>query len=396
MVLGIIICKNFKVVNLESEKMLFKKVEINYAKGYLKQIRIGECPIIQYTLTSDKKLKKVTFPLFRKPKKDKPVFYLKVNSKNYNYSIFSLAHWIYIANAMNADFYILCDDIKLEYEILKRISFNNENIKFLKSNRSKYKKIIRNTCTPAWEKAGYAHLTTYIHAQKHDIKEFWNIDADDTIFFENPKKVADALEVVADYARKTDFHSLSLDMHRSAFRGLQWTFGITFTKMDVDIDKIMMESARNKDWQIEYHHKVLNLPINKWESNLDAYFTYLKDKNCLKLGTFNINNLYFVHWGNCFINFLLRTIQITKGDNILYFPFYSLISNEKKGIPVFDDVICIDAGITEASSHKFMCDVIFNFDKRMEVLRENYEKNVKDGYEVIPRSIPCAMDIKDR
>ena len=90
--------------------MLFKKVKINYSKGYLTQIRFLDYPLIQYEQTPNHKLKKITFPLLRKPKTDKPVFYLKVNSKSYNYSIFSLAHWLYIVNAMKADYYILCDD----------------------------------------------------------------------------------------------------------------------------------------------------------------------------------------------------------------------------------------------------------------------------------------------
>lgn len=361
--------------------MLFKKVKINYSKGYLTQIRFLDYPLIQYEQTPNHKLKKITFPLLRKPKTDKPVFYLKVNSKSYNYSIFSLAHWLYIVNAMKADYYILCDDEKLEYEILKRISFCNENIKFINSDRRLFKKVIKNTCTPNWEKAGYAHLTTYIHAKKYGIKEIWNIDADDTIFFETPAAVAKVLEKVENYARNNNYHSFSLDMHRSAFRGLQWTFGITFTRMNIDIEKTIVNNAQNKDWQIEYHHNVLNLPINKWESNLDAYFTYLKDKQILNLGTFNINNLYFIHWGNCFIQFLLRSVQITKGDNIMYYPFYSSVDSEKSGIPVFDDVINLDAGVDEQSSRKFMNEILFGFDKRIEAVRDNYDKNVKLSYE---------------
>ena len=48
--------------------MLFKKVKINYSKGYLTQIRFLDYPLIQYEQTPNHKLKKITFPLLRKPK----------------------------------------------------------------------------------------------------------------------------------------------------------------------------------------------------------------------------------------------------------------------------------------------------------------------------------------
>lgn len=34
------------------------------------------------------------------------------------------------------------------------------------------------------------------------------------------------------------------------------------TRMNIDIEKTIVNNAQNKDWQIEYHHNVLNLPIN--------------------------------------------------------------------------------------------------------------------------------------
>lgn len=57
--------------------MLFKKVKINYSKGYLTQIRFLDYPLIQYEQTPNHKLKKITFPLLRKPKTNKPVFLFK-------------------------------------------------------------------------------------------------------------------------------------------------------------------------------------------------------------------------------------------------------------------------------------------------------------------------------
>lgn len=290
---------------------MFKKVKINYTKGKLRQIRFFNLPIIQYELTNERKLKQIVFPLFRKVKTNRPVAYLKINSKNWYYSIFCIHHWINIVSTMGCDFYILCDDIDIEYKLLSEIPFQTSNIKFLKSDRHTLKKYIKNLCSKRWINAGYSHLTTYLHAKKNNIKEFWNIDADDTSFFEQPEIIANALIQIENLTRQNNFHAMSLDMHRSSFHGLHWTFGVTFTRLEVDNDVIsLIKNIKNNDWAKAYYKHVLNTNIP--DSNLDAFFTYLKDKNKIKLGTFNINNVYFMHWGVCNTLEFYKMLQLVK------------------------------------------------------------------------------------
>lgn len=361
--------------------MFLEKIRIKYRNGKLRQIRLFKIPIIQYVKDdSGKKYKKITFPLFRKPKKDRMFFYLKVNSNNYGYAVFCISHWLNIVHAYGGDYCILCDNKDIEYFLLKTLEFPDENIKFIKSKRNIFKKIIKNTCTKQWKKPGYAHLSTYYYAKKYKLKEYWNIDADDTILFASDTEVARCLKEIENYAREKNIHAFSLDMHRSAFRGLQWTFGITFTQMNTDIEKALLTYGTNKKWQKEYHNKVLDIPLNTWQSNLDAYYTYLKDKKVLNIGTFNINNLYFIHWGDCIIHFILRSLQIAK-DGRLIFPFSSSIDKRRNSIPIYKDVHNFNLNINEMDSYNFVHGLLYSNEKRMLKLRENYDQNIKIDYE---------------
>lgn len=362
---------------------MLKFIKFKYTNGEAYQIRFFDIPILQFEISKNKGIHRFKIPLLRKLKKDKTIFYLKINSNNYLYSLFCLYHWLNTVNEIGADYYILCDDRQLEYKLLDCMLFPNDNVKFIRSNRKKYKNIVKVSCTKKWENAAYAHLTTYLHAKKHGIKEFWNIDADDTIFFEKVDILAKTLEKISDYAKKNNYHSFSLDMHRSAFRGLQWTFGITFTQMNVDLDKIFSKFT-NKQWQYEYHCKVMNSPKDNFESNLDTFFTYLKDKKLLNIGTFNVKNLYFIHWGNCFMDYLFRAIQVTKDDNYMHYPFLKSIDSNKANIPMAKDVVNLDTRVDEKSSKEFMQLVLLSFDKRIQGIRDRYDTTeIKEQYEHI-------------
>lgn len=357
---------------------MFKKVKINYTKGKLRQIRFFDIPIVQYELTNERKLKNVVFPLFRKPKTERPVAYLKINSKNWRYAIFCMHHWINIVTEMGCDFYILCDDINIEYKLLSEIPFQTSNIKFLRSDRHTFKKYIKNICAKRWINAGYSHLTTYLHAQKYGIKEFWNIDGDDTSFFEEPQVIAKALLKAEEIARQKDYHAFSLDMHRTSFYGLHWTFGITFTRVNMNIFKLI-SSVKDDKWKHVYYTYVLDSPIP--DSNVDSFFTYLKDKNKLKLGTFNINNIYFMHWGICNTLEFFKMLQIAKNNSMLY-PIASSIENSDVKIPIFDDVINFDANIDIEKSNEFMKKVLFFYKDHLEHLHKRWQNpDVRRLYE---------------
>lgn len=348
---------------------MFKKIKINYTKGKLRQIRFFDIPLVQYELTNERKLKNVVFPLFRKPKTERPVAYLKINSKNWRYAIFCMHHWINIVTEMGCDFYILCDDINIEYKLLSEIPFQTSNIKFLRSDRHTFKKYIKNICAKRWVNAGYSHLTTYLHAKKYGIKEFWNIDGDDTSFFEEPQVIAKALLKAEEIARQKNYHAFSLDMHRTSFYGLHWTFGVTFTRDYYDLFEIL-KRLKNDEWKKIYYNCVLDSPA--LDSNLDSFFTYLKDKNKLNLGTFNINDIYFMHWGICNTLEFFKMLQIVQNGNMLY-PIASYVDKNEGTIPVFKDIINYNADINVEKSNNFMKGVLLYYKEHLKHLHTRWQ-----------------------
>lgn len=357
--------------------MFIKQINISYADGILKQIRFFDFPFIQYEVINNGKIKNIVFPWRTKPNTDNPVFYLKVNSKNWPTCLFCVSHWINIACAMGSDFYILCDDKSIEYRLLRDIKFPTSNIKFIASNRNVFKRVIKNICSKRWINCGLAHLTTYLHAKKNHISEFWNIDADDTSFFEYPDVVANALLQVRQYAREKHLDALSLDMHRSSFYGLYWSFGVTYTQMKTNIVKLL-QSAKNKGWQHIYFRYVLDTEVP--DANLDTFFTYLNDKQYLKLGTFNINNLYFLHWGISTPLEFFKQLQVTKRDK-MYFPIASTLDADKGIIPVYKDVVNLECGIEGQKSKEFMCHILFGYYHRLKGLQQHFQNpNVQKLY----------------
>lgn len=282
---------------------MYERIKIHCAEGVFGQIRLFNFPICKYERVDGK----LRFSLIHANQRNKnlPVVYLKYNNPATYYSPWCIQHWLNIFAELNYYCYIVCDNSKLEKYLLKTIFFQNKNFEFIKSNYSIPRRIIELVCTPNWEKAAYAHLTTFYHAKKNNIKEFWNIDADDTSFMERPEKVRDILLKTENIARSKNFDLFSLDMHRSRYYGKHWTFGITFTRMGKNWSKLLC-AAKNTGWRNEF---------SKFHEagfyNVDSYFAWLKNHNLANIGTFNINNLYFVHWGG----FFSQLLQNAAGGN---------------------------------------------------------------------------------
>lgn len=327
---------------------MFKRIKINYTKGKLRQIRLFDIPIVQYEIITEKSKKKIRFclPMFLRPKKDRPVFYLKINNTNTGFNIFCLQHWLNIINTLGGDFVIVCDNKKLEYVMLNRIIFCTSNIKIIRSDRTIPKRVIKNVATIMWEKAAYAHLTTFYHAKKYGIEEFWNIDADDTSFMEEPPVVANALQTVVNYAKENNLDAFSLDMHRTFFRGEHWSFGVAYIQNNSKLIKLV-EKAKNRHW----HDEKLKYDKN---CNLDWYFTYLLDSKQAKISTFEIDNCYFMHWGAITnLLFMMHSASITRNKQMEYPLGYKMFNVKDSIMQIPDDCISFDTGIKEENSLKF-------------------------------------------
>lgn len=182
---------------------IFQKIKIKNKQGKTRIIVIFGFPLLRFDIKKLKDGSKKTdiyLPGFFKDKQNNSnynhVFYLKVNRNN-NSTFVNLQHWIEIAEAMNAKYYIVCDNDKLKENIYKRVCFANPDIKFLKSCKNKrLKKIVNSIATGVWKNATYAHLTTFFHAKQQGTVNFWNIDADDTVFCMEPEKCAEALNQI--------------------------------------------------------------------------------------------------------------------------------------------------------------------------------------------------------
>lgn len=323
---------------------IFQKIKIKNKQGKTRIIVIFGFPLLRFDIKKLKDGSKKTdiyLPGFFKDKQNNSnynhVFYLKVNRNN-NSTFVNLQHWIEIAEAMNAKYYIVCDNDKLKENIYKRVCFANPDIKFLKSCKNKrLKKIVNSIATGVWKNATYAHLTTFFHAKQQGTVNFWNIDADDTVFCMEPEKCAEALNQIEQYACKNDINFFSLDMWRSSTYGRHWSFGVTFVRGNENSFDIIEKKCAN-NWKNNYTEYAASF-------NLDWFFNYLKDNGYLSIETFYIENCMFFHCGD-FYNVIGSHASLWH-DGKIYYPIMSEIYGDKKlGIlPVANDCIKFDTGI---------------------------------------------------
>ncbi len=322
---------------------LYKKIEFNTEREAVKQYRIFNVPVLEVYIRNlqSKKLHYSILPFFKKDRSyfenpvNKHTFYLKVNNIN-NTSFQCIQHWINIIGWLKADFYIICDNDILENMIYNRIRFNNKNIKFIKSAYKPLTNIVKNISTPFWSKATYAHLTAFLHAKKHKIQNFWDIDADDTMFLVEAPRAAEIIRKAAEYADKNNLDAFSMDMHTSRTHGKHWSFGITYIRPAKDWFSIL-NNNKNTDWMGNYFGKY------DYEFNLDWFFTYLRDFKNLNAKTFYIENLHFMHSGDFMLNPISWHISHWKKGKVHY-PILKYVFNNSdlSEIPVSRCSIKID------------------------------------------------------
>lgn len=324
-----------------------------YDDKNLFRLYIGNILVFQYVKDKDNKV--IEFNLFPKLKSysnnptHPPVFYLKTNRSD-EAALMCMQYWLNIANFMDADIYIICDKKEIEYKLLKNVTFKNQNIKFIKSAVNPLKKIIKNICSKCWEKAGYAHLTTFYHSLKNGIHNYWNIDADDTTLLCRPSISAEIMQKVAQYADENEINAFSLDMWRSRSHGKHWSFGITYQKNNIDWFKIF-NSNKDRKWQKNYENQTTIY-------NVDFYFNYLLEYVKLKIENWYVEDLYFLHWGNFFLHVIQSSLCHWK-EGKLTFPIIEKIyeNNEFGCVPIHNCCVKFDVGLTK----KEFLDFIHNY-----------------------------------
>lgn len=267
-----------------------------------------------------------------------PVIYFKVN-RVADYTFSCIQGWLNIINELGYDYYFVCDDNHLRYRILRECYFGDTDIKFIKSYRHRLKGVAKNLGEGSWMNATYAHLTPFYHAKKNGFACHWDIDADDTTILLEPSRAAEVIREAEKLAKENNFSALSLDMWRSKTGGRHWSLGILFISDTTDFCKVF-EGVEDLSWgkDIKEHKQVLNL---------DWFMTHLKKETDIKIETFYVENMWFIHWENLIMNTPFSWISYWKDGKIYYPIIQNLYHREKYGVKDIADCYKIDIGVTE-------------------------------------------------
>lgn len=283
------------------------------------------------------------------------VYYLKINRRE-EYTYQNLQKWIdVIAGLQDAAVYVLCDDMELEASVRERISEYGLQIVYMGSERSnkEVREIITAISNERWEKAGYAHITTFYHAREKGYQYFWNIDADDTLLCLSAERIREFLSKAEDMAERERIPLLSLDMWYSKSRVNHWTFGITFTD-------------NREDWlaEMKRHLQDSLFKGGSYPPNIDGYFTYLKELKEMRIESFYAENLRFLHYSNDFFRRPWASGFYHWKEGVLSFPVlkecFGIADLGEVNIP--EEVLRIEMGISDIESCKAMINNCYRSD----------------------------------
>lgn len=317
---------------LESvQEKMFKKIKVNIKDGKLRRICFLNFSLFLYGKYDGKKFCSFNIKKIINKQSDKPIFYLKVN-RNIEDTILCLQRWIDIINDFNADFYILCDNEGLKDRILKNVTFYSPDIKFIKSKRNVFQKILNcQKIASNWVNAACAHLSVFEHANSINASKYWNVDADDSLFLIDNNKVIEILNNAENYAETNNLDLFSFDFWATKTKGIHWSFGITFQR-----------NTKN-------YFDLLNKYIINWNDyknytsvhNIDWVFTFLKNSQTINAKSFYVENLYFIHFGRFFSD--LKNANIAYWNNgKMYWPIWAEIFKDSRGImniPNTEDIV---------------------------------------------------------
>jgi len=275
--------------------------------------------------------------------------YLKID-KGSRLAMENLGRWMNVAFLMTGDCYILCD--RDDIIPLIRDTLVYPDVTFLKSERESEEtvSIVKGAIPPdGMVNAGFAHLTTFLHAGNREYDFFWNIDADDTQFCLSAERTVELLECAGNYAAENELDCFSLDMHTSRTGGQHWSFGVTYTKNRKDWLSILRSHVNDR----EYLEKNLQERFN-----IDWYFTYLRSLRELKIETFYFENLKFIHYHfeNMFQDLCIWGILHWK-DSELRFPMLETFSSKEAGLGRYEisrDVVGLELGIEDREAENVM------------------------------------------
>lgn len=277
------------------------------------------------------------------------VYYLKVNTLN-SYTYNNIINWINIvASEEGSKVYLLCDDEEIISALYEAEPAIEKIVNVITSERDEpiFQEIAQKTLADKWFPAGYAHLTTFLHAARNGYDSFWNVDADDTFFAAEIGESKRILRSVERYAKEEKIHAISFDMHVSRTRGTHWSFGITYTDNRIDWFNVMYR------YLDEYQD--MRKTLEKDTDNLDWYFTFLRNRAKVRLESFYVENLMFAHFrGDLIYRVPPDGIYYWKdGRYVSMIQKYILDKEDEGSMEIPSDLIRIDIGIDHEKSRKY-------------------------------------------
>lgn len=274
---------------------------------------------------------------------NKKAFYLKIN-RSEGYTVRNLRHWMETVKTYNnVDYYIICDNEDLHQKVVENLStafpdIEDRIIKSIINDETQY--IIDRVTDERWHMAGYAHISTFVHARDNGYHFFWNIDADDTRFCLSSDRCHALLDEAERYALSNNIDCFSLDMHTTLIAsGRHWSFGVTFTRNDRDWMAVMREACQN-DISIE----------DQWP-NIDRFFRYIRNHvDGISIESFYVENLKFLHYSNDFFWRLNVSALFHWKEGFLTLPilYYGVgLQNEKSHMEIDSIVRKLDINVTD-------------------------------------------------
>lgn len=384
---------------LSIKKFFFKKRTIYFVDGRrLKVIFIFGIPIIQYVKKDGNRVfSRTSFFKKRRPENNQRIFYLKVHRPGL-LAFYCIQHWIDTIFRLNGFIYFICDNKEMEESIFSppyQCFFYNENFKFIRSDKRTLTKYLRKLFSDTdkksyWMRIGAAMFTPITHGYKMGYNEVYNIDADDIMLLVRPEKIAKALAMAETYAREKDLDCFNYDMFVSQSFGTHWSFGVVLNR---NLGKTIKAIKENADWKhneliIKKHNIVY---ADKYNYNVDWFFTFLRDTSRLNFSTFYIENATVIHMPEI-IMVPWWAFAITWHNGKITMPVLKYLYKEINfdELPIFKQSVKIDVHILRGEyavwlNQMFNCDSLFVCDmvdmafKRGYIDEMQYQKYI-NGY----------------
>ena len=337
-----------------------RKIQIDNFLGLNKLRRyyiLGRAIFQSYVLPNGRKKWSVLQKI--KPKAGQHVFYLKVN-RRHRTSFVCIQRWHDLAHEMGGFIYFVCDNKRLEYEILSRVWFHNLNFCFIPSDRNHLKDIVNKLVIKAekkWKNISCAMLTPFLHASRNHFAHTYNVDADDIEILLRPELVAKAFREAEKYATEKDMDCINLDMFVSRSFGIHWSFGCVYVRNPKKcLDVIEKNVHWVQDKELQKRHRTEHTADTSWhEDNLDWMFSFLRDTRQLEMGSFYIENAHVAHMPD----------SLLEHDWAFYFKWHAgfvyhpVLANEYADdrwarIPIHESVYKIDIGLSDRDKYDYL------------------------------------------